>query len=139
MKRKQGRRRSQPEDIAEVLDRIEHWRKTRLKRSPMPEELWDAAASLLRTHGAYPVAKALRVNYAALKKRAEQNSLNGPDRKNHDGFVELSAAQLIGTPPQVGTVVEVEERDGVRMTIRVAGGNPVDVAGLVAAFRSRRA
>ncbi len=67
----QRQRASLPSAIEEVRDRIEHWRKTRQKRSPMPEQLWDAAIPLARTHGIYAVAKALRVNYDTQGQRGQ--------------------------------------------------------------------
>ena len=43
--------------------RIERWRWTRAKRSPMPPELWMAATDLARELGAYRVARELGVGY----------------------------------------------------------------------------
>jgi hypothetical protein len=122
------------ERIGEVCGRIEHWRQTRLKRSPMPEALWDAAAAIAREAGVYRVMRALGVNYETLKRRVEEQ---GACRKASAGaFVELAPASLVG-PGADGCVVEVQERDGTRLRVQLAGGDRLDVVALVAAFRRR--
>jgi hypothetical protein len=50
------------------------------------------------------------------------------------GFVELRGLAL-----DTGTVVEVSARDGARLTVRLAPGSALDLAGLVGAFRGARA
>jgi hypothetical protein len=52
--------------------RIEHWRRVRVKRSPMPEELWEAATELARVHGTSAVARELRLGYESLRERVER-------------------------------------------------------------------
>ena len=59
-------------DVASLRRRIERWRQTRLKRSPMPEDLWLEAARLAQDQGISPIARQLGVGYASLKDRVEQ-------------------------------------------------------------------
>jgi len=47
-----------PANVKAVANRIEKWRRTRRKRSPMPEQLWLDAAVLARSHGVYRVSQA---------------------------------------------------------------------------------
>jgi hypothetical protein len=47
--------------------------------------------------------------------------------------VEFSGAQLMEAPG--GTVVELADATGVRLTIRLAVGQPLDVSAVVALFR----
>lgn len=131
----QRQRASLPSSIEEVRDRIEHWRKARQKRSPMPEKLWDAAVSLARTHGIYAVAKALRVNYDTLRRRlAEAPKGGGNGAALSAGFVELDGAQIFGAAAATGALVEVSGADGAKLTIQLPGGENLDVLGLVASF-----
>jgi hypothetical protein len=52
----------------------------------------------------------------------------------------LSAAQLLGTPTTMCTVVEVEDKTDVRMIVRLARETPIDdVARLIAVFGRRDA
>jgi hypothetical protein len=92
---------------------IEKWRRTRRAGAPMPEGLWQEAVGLARACGMMP------------------------------RFVDVGAASELG---QVGawgravaaaTVVELTLGTGERLTIRVAGGQPIDVAGLLRELRSQ--
>jgi hypothetical protein len=127
-------------ELGAVRERIERWREHRRRGSPMPAELWDAAASLARTHGVYAVSRELRVSYESLRRRA---SGARPRREvGHapcSGFVELSAAQLLAGPLALteGAVVEVTDRTGSRLTVRLGGGDELDVVELVGAFLGR--
>ena len=121
--------------VREVRDQIERWRRTRTKRSPMPAGLWAKAVALARTSGLCPIARALRVDYASLARRLEADGGERSARIESGGFVELRGADLLGG----GTVVEVAEADGARLTIRLAAGHALDAPALVGAFRRRDA
>jgi hypothetical protein len=108
----------------------------------MPPELWAEAVALAGRHGAYPVAHAARVNLDGLKRRIAEAAAAGAGTKAapSNAFVELTGAQLLGGPaPTAGTVVELSDASGTRLAIRLAREAVVDVAGLIAAFRQRRA
>jgi hypothetical protein len=118
--------------VQQVLARIEQWRRTRPKRTRMPEALWAAATAVAREHGVHLTARALRVNYESLKHRVSV----GPAPAVAGRFVELRGADLIGGgPPTSGAVVEVSDVDGARMTIRLGADTELDPAALVGAFR----
>ena len=126
------RRPALPQPIQHVLARIEHWRRTRAKRSRMPDDLWAEATTVAREHGVHRTAAALRVNYETLKHRVLGVAVPAAS----GGFVELRGADLIGGGPTTsGTVVEVSDVDGARMTIRLGAGTAFDPAALVGAFR----
>lgn len=126
-----------PANVKAVSDRIEKWRRTRRKRSPMPEQLWREAAALAGSHGVYRISQALRVSYETLR---SWTAKTGPHeaKKQGDtvGFVEVGLAE----PAEVeaGPVVELADGDGAKMTIRLPAGSTVDVAGLASACWSRR-
>ena len=65
--------------------------------------------------------------------RGLQPELDRESRALSSGFVEFSGAQLMDAP--VGTVVELTDATGVRLTIRLAAGQPLDVAAVAALFR----
>jgi hypothetical protein len=100
---------------------------------------WPIGMTGIRT---YPVARALRLNFEALKRRmaeaAAEPAPAAPGPAN--GFVELTgAAQLPGAATGAETVVELSDEAGTRLTIRFAPGVRVDVAQLISAFRQRAA
>ena len=133
-----GRRRSAvPRDIAALGRRVERWRNGREKRSPMPESLWQEATRLARKHGVSPVCSHVGLGYASLQKRvAAAEAASSEESADEGGFVELSAAQLLGGSSSQ-TVLELSARDGTRLTLRLAPGSAVDVLGLVEGFRGR--
>lgn len=129
-----------PSEIEDVRDRVEIWRKTRRKRSPMPEPLWEAAVALARKHGVYAIARDLQVNYKSLKSKTAQASGEGRGAESRQGgFVELSAAQLLGGSSPPGPVVEITDGDGAHLTIHLRGQDDLDVPGVVDAFWRRQA
>ena len=122
--------------LSRLARRIQDWRRTRTKLSPMPEQLWKEAASLAQQHGVSFVATALGLGYATLQKRAQRSSA----RPSPEGFVELAGSQLIGLapPPAPETVLEVRSPDGALLTLRLPTGTTLDVAALVHSFRAGR-
>ena len=132
-----GRRKraTPPEDVAEVRRRIQKWRKTRKKRTRMPEELWSAAAGLARVHGVHPISQALRVNYESLRNRVRAGvpAVKGEDKTA--AFVELQPAWLDAAPR---CTVELREPSGTTMTIKVTDPRELDVVRLLDGFWSRR-
>jgi len=122
---------SLPVALANLHERIEHWRSSRAKRGRMPPDLWSEAAQLARQHGVHPVAKALRLNYEALKARGYGSKKK---RRAPPAFVELEPLPSFPSP---GSTVEVQSPGGAKMTIRLAGGATVDIVALIESFWSR--
>ena len=120
--------------------RVERWRRTRAKRAAMPAELWaEAVRAAAQSGEVYRVARALRVNFDSLKRRVVEAAQRGGAATEVGRFVELSGAQILGASAATGSVLELSDRDGVRLTIRLGGGERLNVAELVQGFWSRRA
>ena len=139
-----GQRREIPAGVSKVRARIEHWRKTRAKRSPMPEPLWDAAVALAKAHGVHRMSEALRVSYDSLKARVARGPKGRTGGSVADKppaqFVELKAAPPGPTAaPQSGAVVELVDAKGTKLIIRMDPGADFDLPALVRAFQNRRA
>ncbi|WIG95741.1 hypothetical protein [Myxococcus sp. SDU36] len=105
----------------------------------MPEALWREAVSAAQRYGVSHVARALGVGHAGLKART--SAAHPPKRQagaasGPDGFLEVSAAQLLGPAPAANLVIEYVAREGNRLTLTVpASCQGVDVPALVAALR----
>ena len=126
-----------PRDIAALGRRVKRWRDIREKRSAMPKPLWREATRLAQVYGVSPVCRHVGLSHATLRKRVSARE-DEPTRAPavEAGFVEVNAAELLsGSPAQ--TVLELSERDGTRLTLRLAAGSEVDVVGLVEGFRGR--
>jgi hypothetical protein len=122
-------------ELYRVRNSIEVWRRTRLKRSPMPEEIWAEAMRLARRLGVWRVTSALGLCYESLRRRVEEKSTQ--TRASAPRFVEMRASDLVGMARHDGAVVELCATDGTRMTVRLCEGMPVDMTALVGAFRRR--
>lgn len=121
--------------LAQLRARIERWRGTRVKRSPMPAELWTAATDLARGLGAYRVARELRIGYGSLKDRLGGDGETG--REGAPTFVAIDGAALFAPAPATGgSEGELSEAGGLKVVIRLAAGQAVDWAALVTAVRS---
>jgi hypothetical protein len=117
--------------LMQLRRRIERWRSTRARRSPMPAALWSAATQLAHELGASRVARELRVGYGSLKERVEAGGQ--PSGRGASGFVQIEGAALLAAAPPS---VEFCDPSGLQVTIRLGAGQAVDWAALVAALRS---
>lgn len=115
------------EDLREKIARSRRGR----KRARLPVALWTEAAAWAKKLGAYRASRALGVSYESL--RSKTAARKPREVRPAPAFVEFSGAQLMSAP--VGTVVELADATGVRLTIRLAAGQPLDVATFVALFR----
>jgi hypothetical protein len=130
--------------VEPLRQQIEHWRKMRAKRSPMPEPLWRGAVELAHERGVHAAAQALRLSYGSLRKRAEAAGV--ARRVRRDGgaghqppatFVELPPALMATAAGPSGPIVEVVGPSGQRLTVRLRSGD-LDVAELIRACWSGR-
>jgi hypothetical protein len=119
--------------LQQVRRRIDVWRWTRLKRSPIPEDLWAQATKLAEVLGVWRAAHELGLCYESLKRRVEEKA----SRKQASAvrFVEVLGAELKDVASSNGTVVELHATDGTRMIVRLGSGAQVDLQALVASFR----
>ena len=135
-------RRARPElpaAVTELRNRIDHWRQTRERRTMMPPELWAAAVVLAKRHGVYRVAHGTGVAFDGLKRRIAETAGRRVTVSSPAAFVELSGAHLLSGPMNSGpgTVVELSDAAGTRLTVRLGREVELDMAGLVTAFRQR--
>jgi len=127
-----------PDSVSRVRVRVEHWRERRAKRGRMPEELWEAAVSLAQSHGLYPIARALRLDYGSLQKRLVRSPGSGSGDTDSVGrFVEIDAMHLVRGLEPGGAVVELSDAEGTKLVVRLSGRESLDVPALVETFRRR--
>ena len=122
--------------LLRAQNRFQRWRSTRRKRTPVPEALWETAVGLARVHGTNCVARALRLNYYALKRRVgaaralceseDTNPSNGPF------FVEMGVCP----PAEISECsVEMEDAHGAQIRIQMKGkAAAIDLAALSRCF-----
>lgn len=126
-----------PERVDALRGQIQHWRQRRKVPGPMPGELWVAAVALAKECGVCRMARALTLDYTALRKRVEKVPEGGLVKPT---FVQLPATLALenaaSTSP--GATIEISARDGSRMRIHLETGRGMEAASIVAAFLGAR-
>jgi hypothetical protein len=138
------RRRDLPARLEGLRRRFEEWRRTRKVRARIPDPLWAAAVKLAGRCGIHRTAKALRVDYYALKKRVEQKAAvagtehqaaatasNVPTRAAGAAFLELPAAAWAGGGE---CTLELEDAGGAKLRVHLKGFEAPDLAALSRSF-----
>ena len=115
--------------LGQLCGRFEQWRQQagRGRRRRIPESFWDEATQLARHHGVFRVARTLRLDYSMLKKRAGIKT-GRLSKSAPMPFVEL---MMPGPVAASESVIELTNRKGVRMTIRLhphCGKDMIDLA-----------
>lgn len=131
MKRKSQR--VLPAGLEAARHHFERWRTTRKSPSRIPEGLWTVAVNSARRFGVHRTSRALRLDYAVLKRHVAADAAASSSRPTvPPSFVELVAA---GSGHGAECVVEIEDPSGVRMRIEVKGLAPLDLVALTRSLR----
>jgi len=109
--------------IDEVRARFEEWRKNRQGKSPIPNELWSAAAQLARKDGINRTAAELHLDGGKLKRLM---GAKATPRKPVPAFVELLTPRAVSAPEYT---IELEGRRGT-VRIQLKGASASDLAAL---------
>ncbi|MHC4403647.1 MAG: hypothetical protein ACYTG0_28660 [Planctomycetota bacterium] len=129
------RTRDLPAGLEGLRRRFERWRRTRKVRARIPEPLWASAVKLAGRYGIHRTAKALRVDYYALKKRVEGASAviasKMPAEVAKRQFVELPAAAWPGSGE---CTLELEDAVGAKLRVHLKGFEAPDLAALSRSF-----
>jgi hypothetical protein len=120
---------SQQVDLEAVRTQFEDWRQSRDKRSPIPESLWKAAASLSPASSLTRISKSLRLNHTQLKHFVKALSPE-PSMAVAEHFINLGIAT-----PASQCMVEMRHPDGKCMSVQ--GLNSRDLINIARLFWSR--
>jgi hypothetical protein len=120
-------------DLKQLRQQLDAWRRSQTQRSPIPAPVWEAAATLARTHGVSRVAQTLRLDFYRLRQRSIQApAASGP------GFVEIPWTSLTAPAATGPCTVELSDAQGGKMSVQLAGDSPVLVALAEAFWRRAR-
>ena len=95
--------------IGRARARFEHWRKSRSRKTSIPEELWSMAINVARREGANPTAQQLHLDAGKLKRLLVAAESRQRTRQRQPEFVELVAPAPVAAP---GCVIEFESTGG---------------------------
>jgi len=134
-----------PARLQRLLGRFERWRRTRRAGARIPEPLWSSAVKAADAFGIHRTARALRVDYYALKKRVESKAVGATQSgrrpaatasrasatKGRATFVELPAAAWPGSGE---CILELEDAGGAKLRVHLKGLGAPDLAALSRSF-----
>ena len=115
--------------------RFERWRRTRQGHSRIPEPLWTSAVKLAGAYGLCRTARALGLDYSALKRRvasADPHASPGQKTAQQKPAGQEAAMAFVELVPPEGAyspecIVELEGPRGAKMRIHVRGSHSPDV------------
>jgi len=140
-----------PVRLQRLLGRFERWRRTRRAGARIPEPLWSSAVKAADAFGVHRTARALRIDYYALKKRVEGRpggakggvgasragkrpavtASKASAAKGRTTFVELSPAAWPGSGE---CIMELEDAGGAKLRVHLKGLGAPDLAALSRSF-----
>ena len=124
--------------LTDAAAALAEWRKTRLRSSRIPEDLWSRAIELAERHGIAKVAVALKLDYTSLKRRlattAAAATATAPAKRPAAGarssvpsadFVELDFGLPLAPPP---CILVLSDRHGRALRIELPRAASSDIA-----------
>ena len=136
--------------LEEVRRQFEHWRRTRERRTRIPEPLWTVAVELASMVGVGPTTKALGINPDSLKrqmKAATDSASSGRGRRQASAAAETATATarapseptFLELPPPmwaagIECTLELEEVGGAKMRVHLKGSVVPDLVALSRSF-----
>jgi hypothetical protein len=116
--------------VEKAMKKFDSCRRSRKTVSRIPDNLWESAVLAAREVGVNQAARALGLEYYALKKRV--GSMDVTVSKPSGGFIELSPT--CAAPFFTEWAVEMENGNGDRMRFAARSAADADVVELCRAF-----
>ena len=104
-----------PAALSRAQRKIEQWRQRRRPGARIADELWRQAADLACVHGINRTARALRLDYYSLKKRAATSAAAAESSERAPQFLEVLPGAMPATRPEC--MIEIEQAGGAKMRI----------------------
>ena len=123
--------------LEEVKSQFTTWRANRAnKKSPIPDNLWEAAVTLTDRYSLHKISKTLHVNHTALRDQvALRKTSNSTACLEPASFIELAHP----LPPfQSECLIEMENTHGEKMRMHFTGEVSLDLMALSNNFWSNR-
>lgn len=108
--------------LEQLKQQLTRWRAANSAPTPIPDRIWCGAAQLASRHGVGQVARALRLDYAALKRKA----LVSEQEAMAPVVAPTAFIELVSPPPApIGRcVLEIESARGNEMRLKMREVTP---------------
>ena len=126
------------QSLQEVKEQFIEWRKQKSHpRQSIPDCLWQAAMSLIPHYTKSEIVRSLQLNYSALRQRIEVSKSVSSSEIQPVRFVEVdfsSSEEPEQSHPIFCDRVEVQRRDGSRLSLSAKEGHCLDGRGVLKLF-----
>ena len=122
---------SSSKEIQRLAEALKEWRSSHSAPSRLPEDLWSQAARLAAKNGVGPIARALKLDHAKLKRLAEKIGLPSRQAASKPVFVEIPRSNA-GAP--LTCLLETESSDGALLRAKLDGASALEVATILREF-----
>lgn len=112
--------------LEEVVRQFEHWRATRCKRGPIPDELRVLINPLTTQYTPNKIAKALRINHGQLKSYC--SLLNNKPMSQPMTLIECLPRSVLPTQKAQGATLIFSCKNGRPVTLNGLTSNDIAVA-----------
>jgi hypothetical protein len=126
------------EALASLRSQIQDWRRTRRIPEAMPIGIWEQAICLAKEFGVCRIARAVGLDYTALRKRTENVLTTGLVKPTFIQMPEALVTSEPALPALPGATIEITAADGARLRIQLEAGRGMEAAGIVAACLGSR-
>jgi hypothetical protein len=109
---------------------FEQWRSTRIKRGPIPEDLWHAAVELTDSYSPCKITSELKLDYNQLKRRIEKRSPGSQPSQ----FIEVHMDRFL---PEGQCSVHLRSPTGFELTVQGCSTFELELPQLIDRFLSQ--
>jgi len=127
---------SLPAPLIRCARAFETCRRTRIKQR-IPETLWKRAADLARRYGVAPTARALKLDYAQLKRRVVAAEVGTAAQPKGQAPAFLEVIPINGAAV-AECRLEFEDPRGTSLRVDLKGAGPAELAALIGAVMDKR-
>ena len=122
---------SSSKEIQRLAKTLQEWRSSHSAPFRLPKEIWSRAARLAAENGVGPVARALKLDHAKLKRLAEQRELPIRQAASKPVFVEIPRG-VAGD--RLTCLLETESSEGNLLRAKLEGATALEVATVLREF-----
>jgi len=108
--------------LDEAKKAMSHWRATRTKRRPIPEQVWDSVLPLISRHSYSMICKELGLSYQQIKDKLATRNEDLSTQQNPFVTVDLASTFFNEENQKPGYKIALTKPNGVSLVVDGASG-----------------